>query len=142
MTAALNKSSLKHERDQLGLFRKFLPSLDLSFLYTPAQQFPVIRIPAGVFGPEEQHFQAAFTRQNIMQFNFTQPLYTGGRLRNAYAAQASAANEARFTRERAAQELTVRVVEVFYQALTNDQGVRVADEGVRLANSFLSMARA
>lgn len=29
MTVALNKSSLKHERDQLGLYRKFLPSLDL-----------------------------------------------------------------------------------------------------------------
>ena len=47
----------------------FLPSADLSFQYTPAQQFPVIRIPAGIFGPEEQRFQAAFTRQNIMQLN-------------------------------------------------------------------------
>jgi HAE1 family hydrophobic/amphiphilic exporter-1 len=119
----------------------FMPTLDLTFLYTPAQQFPVIRIPAGVFGPEEQQFQASFTRQNIVQINFAQPLYTGGRLRNAYAAQASAADEARFTRERAAQELTAQVVEVFYQALTNDQGVRVAEEGVRLANSFLSMAK-
>jgi V/A-type H+-transporting ATPase subunit D len=29
MTLALNKSSLKQQHDQLGLFRKFLPSLDL-----------------------------------------------------------------------------------------------------------------
>lgn len=29
MALALNKSSLKQQRDQLGLFRKFLPSLDL-----------------------------------------------------------------------------------------------------------------
>ncbi|WP_459556708.1 V-type ATP synthase subunit D [Lacunimicrobium album] len=29
MALALNKSALKHQRDQLGLFRKFLPSLDL-----------------------------------------------------------------------------------------------------------------
>lgn len=29
MNVALNKSSLKQQRDQLGLFRKFLPSLDL-----------------------------------------------------------------------------------------------------------------
>ena len=26
---AINKSSLKHQRDQLGLFKRFLPSLDL-----------------------------------------------------------------------------------------------------------------
>lgn len=29
MNVALNKSSLKQQRDQLGLYRKFLPSLDL-----------------------------------------------------------------------------------------------------------------
>jgi V/A-type H+-transporting ATPase subunit D len=29
MALALNKSSLKHERDQLAMFRRFLPSLDL-----------------------------------------------------------------------------------------------------------------
>jgi hydrophobic/amphiphilic exporter-1 (mainly G- bacteria), HAE1 family len=119
----------------------FLPSADLSFAYTPAQQFPVIRIPAGIFGPEEQSFQAAFTRQNIMQLTVNQPLYTGGRLRNAYAAQASAADESRLSLERARQELKTRVVETFYQALMQDQGVRVAEEGVRLADSFLSMAR-
>ena len=119
----------------------FLPSLNLDFVYTPAQQFPLIRIPAGIFGPEEQTFQAAFTRQNIMQINLTQPVYTGGRLRRAYAAQASAADESRLTLERARQELRLRVVEAFYQALTNEQGVRVANEGVRLAESFLAMAR-
>ncbi|HEX2311377.1 MAG TPA: efflux RND transporter permease subunit, partial [Vicinamibacterales bacterium] len=119
----------------------FLPSADLSFLYTPAQQFPTIRIPGGIFGPEEQRFQAAFTRQNIVQLNVTQPLYTGGRLRHAYAAQASTADESRLTVERAQQELKARVIETFYQALTQDQGVRVADDGVRLAGDFLSMAR-
>ncbi len=118
----------------------FLPSLTLDFLYTPAQQFPLIRIPAGIFGPQEQTFQAAFTRQNIMQLNLTQPLYTGGRLRRAYAAQAASADESRLSLERARQELRLGVVEAFYQALTRDQGVRVAEEGVRLADSFLSMA--
>jgi len=119
----------------------FLPSADLSFLYTPAQQFPTIRIPAGIFGPQEQRFQAAFTRQNILQLNVIQPLYTGGRLRNAYAAEASASDEARLTVERSRQELKQRVVETFYQALTQEQGVRVAEDGVRLADSFLSTAR-
>jgi HAE1 family hydrophobic/amphiphilic exporter-1 len=118
----------------------FLPSIDLSFLYTPAQQFPIIRIPGGIFGPDETRFQAAFTRQNIMQLNVTQPLYTAGRLRNSYAAQASQADASRFTLDRARQELKVNVVETFYRALMNDQGVRVAEEGVRLAQSFLSMA--
>ena len=67
----------------------FLPSVDLNFLYTPAQRFPLIRIPAGVFGPNEQTFEAGFTRQNIMQLQINQPLYTGGRLTNAYGIQAS-----------------------------------------------------
>src|SRR5215218_1679764 len=119
----------------------FLPSGDLSFAYTPVQQFPVIRIPAGIFGAEEQRFQAAFTRQNIVQLSINQPIYTGGRLRNAYATQASAADENRLSLDRARQELKARVVETFYQALTQDQGVRVAEDGVRLADSFLSMAR-
>jgi hydrophobic/amphiphilic exporter-1 (mainly G- bacteria), HAE1 family len=118
----------------------FLPSVNLDFVYTPAQQFPLIRIPAGIFGPDEQTFQAAFTRQNIMQFSLTQPLYTAGRLRHAYAAQALAADEARLLVERARQELKVHVVEAYYRGLTAEQGVRVAEDGVRLAESFLGMA--
>src|SRR4029453_12196516 len=35
----------------------FLPAVDLNFLYTPAQRFPLIRIPPGIFGPDEQTFQ-------------------------------------------------------------------------------------
>ena len=37
----------------------FYPQANLSFAYTPAQRFPTIVIPPGVFGPEEQTFEAA-----------------------------------------------------------------------------------
>jgi hydrophobic/amphiphilic exporter-1 (mainly G- bacteria), HAE1 family len=119
----------------------FLPSVNLAFDYTPAQQFPLIRIPAGIFGPEEQTFQAAFTRQNIMQMTFSQPLYTGGRLRNAYAIQAAASDEARLNLERAQQQLTLQVVEAFYRALLQEQGLAVAEQGVRLAEQQLGIAK-
>jgi outer membrane protein TolC len=119
----------------------FLPSANLSFQYTPAQEFPTIRIPAGIFGPQEQTFQAAFTRQNIMQLDFSQPLYTGGRLRNTFGLQAAAADGARLTLDRARQQLTLQVVETFYRALLQEQGVGVAEQGVRLAEEQLAIAK-
>ena len=120
----------------------FLPSVDLNFQYTPAQRFPLIRIPAGIFGPEEQTFQAAFTRQNIMNLQINQPLYTGGRLSNAYGMTASSLDASRLTLDRARQELQFRVVETFYAALMNEQGVRVADEQIALATRQVELAKA
>jgi outer membrane protein TolC len=120
----------------------FLPNIDLNFLYTPAQRFPLIRIPAGVFGPNEQTFEAGFARQNVMQLQIDQPLYTGGRLSNAYGIQASALDATRLQLDRARQELQYRVVETFYGALMNEQGVRVADEQISFAETQLKLAKA
>jgi outer membrane protein TolC len=120
----------------------FLPSLDMNFLYTPAQRFPLIRIPAGIFGPEEQTFQASFTRTNVMQVQLDQPLYTGGRLSNAYGIQAAGLDASRLELERARQELQYRVVETFYAALMNEQGVSVADEQITLGERQLALAKA
>ena len=119
----------------------FLPSVDLHFLYTPAQDFPLIRIPAGIFGPEEQTFKAAFTRQNIVRIDFTQPIYTGGRLSTGYQIRAAQEDEARLELDRSRQSLRLQVVQAFYAALMNEQGVRVAEENVRLAEHHLSLAR-
>ncbi len=119
----------------------FLPTLDLAFQYTPAQEFPLIKIPAGIFGPNEQTFQAAFTRQNVMQMTFAQPLYTGGRLRNQYAIQAAASDEARLTLDRAREQLILQVVETFYRALLQEQGMAVAQQGVDLAQQQLNLAK-
>ena len=119
----------------------FLPTLDLNFLYTPAQEFPLLRIPAGVFGPTEQTFKANFTRENIMRLDVAQPLYTGGRLTHAYGIQAAGQEGSRLQLERARQALTLRVYETFYAALMNDQGIRVNDEGVRIAEHHLELAK-
>ena len=43
--------------------------------------------------------------------------------------------------ERARQDLQYRVVEVFYRALLNQQGLKVADEQIRLAETQLGLAR-
>jgi outer membrane protein TolC len=119
----------------------FLPSVNLSYLYTPAQRFPLIQIPAGVFGPEPQTFEAGFTRENILQLDVSQPLYTGGRLTNAYGVQASALDASRLDLERARQSLQYQVVETFYGALMNEQGVRVAREQITLSERQLELAR-
>jgi outer membrane protein TolC len=120
----------------------FLPSANLNFLFTPAQRFPLIRIPAGVFGPNEQTFEAGFTRRNIMQLELSQPLYTAGRLSNAYGIQASSLDASKLQLERARQELQYQVVETFYAALMNDQAVRVAEEQIALAAKQLALAKA
>ena len=62
----------------------FLPTADASYLFTPAQQAAALRIPAGIFGEDEQLFRANFTRQNVLRFDVTQPIYTGGRLQQAW----------------------------------------------------------
>jgi HAE1 family hydrophobic/amphiphilic exporter-1 len=119
----------------------FLPSLDLNFLYTPSQASPLLKIPAGVFGPNEQTFRANFVRENIMRLDISQPLYTGGRLNHAYGAQAATEEANRLDLDRAQQGLTLRVYETFYAALMNDQGIRVTEEGVRIAERHLELAK-
>ena len=120
----------------------FLPVVDLTFLYTPVQRFPLIRVPPGIFGDEEQSFQAAFTRRNIMQFEVSQPIYTGGRLQNAYGIQAASLDASQLQLDRARQELQYRVVETFYAVLMHEQGLRVAEEQIALATRQLQLAKA
>jgi outer membrane protein TolC len=120
----------------------FLPGLNANFLYTPAQASPLLKIPAGVFGPTEQTFRANLTRVNVMRFDLSQPLYTGGRLENAYGAQAASEEATRLDLDRARQGLTVRVYETFYSALMDEQGVRVTEEGLHIAEHHLELARA
>ena len=120
----------------------FLPQVNLGYTYTPSQRFPVIRIPAGVFGPEEQTFQAAFARENNLQLFVNQPIYTGGRLNNAYGITTSSLDASKLELERTRQEIEYRVVETFYAALMNERGVAVADEQIRLTEKQLELARA
>jgi hydrophobe/amphiphile efflux-1 (HAE1) family protein len=119
----------------------FLPTLDLNFLYTPSQASPALRIPAGIFGPTEQTFRANFVRENVMRLDIQQPLYTGGRLSNAYAAQAATEEATRLDLERTQQGLTLQVYQTFYAALMNDQGIKVTEEGVRIAERHLELAK-
>ncbi|MGE0122575.1 MAG: efflux RND transporter permease subunit [Vicinamibacterales bacterium] len=120
----------------------FLPSAAVNYQYQPFQKFPQIRIPAGVFGPEEQVFEAAFARQNTVNLELSQPLYTGGRLTRARSLQRAALTESELGLARARQQLQLRVVESFYGALTNEQSLKVADEGIQLAERQLELARA
>ncbi|HTM32907.1 MAG TPA: efflux RND transporter permease subunit, partial [Vicinamibacterales bacterium] len=120
----------------------YLPQVNFSYLYTPSQKFPLIRIPAGIFGPNETTFQANFQRQNILGFDINQPIYTGGRLRNTQAIQESGLDAARLEMERSRQDLQYRVVEVFYNALLKQQGVGVTDEQIRLSETQLALAKA
>ncbi len=120
----------------------FLPQVSLGYTYLPSQRFPVIRIPAGVFGPEEQTFQAAFSRENSMQLFISQPIYTGGRLNNAYGITTSSLDASKLELDRTRQEIEYRVVETFYAALMNERGVAVADEQVRLTTRQLELAKA
>ncbi len=120
----------------------FLPQVNLGYTYTPTQRFPVIRIPAGVFGPEEQTFQAAFSRENNLQLFLNQPIYTGGRLNSAYGISSSSLDASKLELDRTRQEIEYRVVETFYAALMNERGVAVADEQIALTTRQLALARA
>jgi HAE1 family hydrophobic/amphiphilic exporter-1 len=120
----------------------FLPQINLGYNYLPSQRFPVIRIPAGVFGPNEQTFQAAFSRENAMQLYISQPLYTGGRLNNAYGITTSSLDASKLELNRTRQEIEYRVVETFYAALMNERGVAVAEEQVQLGERQLQLAKA
>lgn len=120
----------------------FLPQVNLGYNFTPAQRFPVIKIPAGIFGPEEQTFQAGFAQKNILQLYVNQPIYTGGRLNNAYGITTSSLDASKLELDRTRQEIEYRVVETFYAALMNERGVAVADEQIALSEKQLALARA
>lgn len=119
----------------------FLPGASVSYQYQPIQKFPEIVIPAGVFGPDEQRFEANFVRKNVVQLDLSQPVYTGGRLTGARDLQKAALDQAARGLDRARQDLELRVVQAFYAAILNDQSLRVADEGVSLAERQLELAR-
>ena len=119
----------------------YLPTLDVNFLYTPTQASPLLKIPAGVFGPNEQTFRANLIRENVVRFDMSQPLYTGGRLNHAFGAQAAVQEGSRLDVERARQQLTLRVYETFYAALMADQGVRTTAEGVKIAERHRELAQ-
>src|SRR5687767_1888767 len=119
----------------------FLPQVNLGYNFTPSQRFPVIRIPAGVFGPEEQTFQAGFSQRNQLQLFVSQPIYTGGRLNNAYGITTASLDASKLELDRTRQEIEYRVVETFYAALMNERGVAVADEQIRISEKQLELAR-
>jgi hydrophobe/amphiphile efflux-1 (HAE1) family protein len=120
----------------------FLPQVNLGYNYTPSQRFPVIRIPAGVFGPDEQTFQAGFSQRNQLQLFVSQPIYTGRRLENALGISTSSLDASKLELERTRQEIEYRVVETFYAALMNERGVAVADEQIRFSETQLALAKA
>jgi outer membrane protein len=120
----------------------FLPQVNLGYNFTPAQRFPVIKIPAGVFGPEEQTFQAGFAQKNVVQLYVNQPIYTGGRLNNAYGISASSLDASKLELERTRQDIEYRVVETFYAALMNERGVAVAEEQIAFSIKQLELAKA
>ena len=119
----------------------FLPSLNLNFAYTPSQASPLLRIPAGAFGPTAQTFRANFVRENVVRLDIQQPIYSGGRLEHAFGAQAAVQEASRLTLDRSRQTLQLRVYETFYAALLNEQGTRVNTEGVTIAERHLELAK-
>jgi len=121
---------------------EFLPTVDVSYMWTPYQEAAALRFPAGLFGPTEQKFRANFVRDNVLRVDVTQALYTGGRLVNALAASASMQEASRQQLERARQTIELRVVEAYYGALLSQQGIRVAEDGVRRAERYRALAKA
>jgi outer membrane protein len=75
-----------------------------------------------------------------VRFDITQPIYTGGKLQNAFAASAAQEEASRQQLERARQNLALQVVQTYYGALLQQQGISVAEEGVRRADNQLSIA--
>ena len=98
-----------------------------------------VQIPAGFFGPEEQSFRANFVRQNVLRFDVTQPIYTGGRIQYGLAASQSQATSAQYQLDRARQSLTLELVQAYYGALLQQQGIAVAEEGLRRAGKTVEM---
>ena len=119
----------------------FLPTADATYLFTPAQQAAAIKIPAGIFGDQEQTFRANFVRQNVLRFDVSQPVYTGGRLKYGLSATQSQATSAQYQFDRARQALTLEVVQAYYGALLQQRGIAVAEESLRSAETQLRLAQ-
>ena len=77
-----------------------------------------------------------------MQLDVNQPLYTAGKLQNAFGMQASSLDASKLHLDRARQELRYQVVETFYAALMNEQGGQVGDQQITMATRQLALAKA
>ena len=70
-----------------------------------------------MFGPEERTFQAGFSQRNQLQLFLSQPIYTGGRLNNAYGITTASLDASKLELDRTRQEIEYRVVETFLRGL-------------------------
>jgi outer membrane protein TolC len=100
-----------------------------------------VLLPAFFPGMEPQRFKFDFTRTYQATFNFSLPLYSGGRIKSGYK---SAGYNLQATREgirRIRQETVFNVKKAFYGCLLARQFRDVAQEAVTLAEKHLKNVR-
>ena len=77
-----------------------------------------------------------------LDLELAQPLYTGGRLWNAYRMSARSAEAARWRRRAQEQDLVLAVKTAYFQVLKAQKLVEVAEQALRQWESHLRMAQA
>ncbi len=115
----------------------FLPSLNSEGLHTLAEKVFILEFPSFIPGEPAQRISFDFTKDYQFYLNFSLPLFTGGRLTSGYK---QAKYNLRSTEEAVRQSKHITVFnakKAFYGYLITKDFVKVAKEGVDVAEKHL-----
>jgi outer membrane protein TolC len=119
----------------------FFPKIDAQGSDILDKKVFSVLLPGFFPGMEPQRFEFDFTRKYQMTFNFSMPIYSGGRIMSGYK---SAGYNLQATREgirRIKQETVFNVKKAFYGYLLALQFRDVAEEAVALAENHLKTVK-
>jgi len=112
---------------------RFFPSLDLQGSDVLDKKVFVIEFPSFIPGEPPQRVSVDFTKNYQFSFNFSLPLFTGGRLISGYKQAGYNLQSTRETIRQSKQETVFNIKRAFYSCLLCREMLETAEEAVVLA---------
>ncbi len=106
----------------------FYPSISLGTRYTRISEVPALEIPAGVFGPDPVEMTFGWADNYTAEATLEQPLFTWGRLTNAYRLAKLGLLSTEEETRRVRNDLILEVHQAFYNTLYMQELVTLAEK--------------
>ncbi|MFQ6081807.1 MAG: TolC family protein [Candidatus Aminicenantia bacterium] len=119
----------------------FFPKLELRGAHTVKEKLFELEMPSFIPGQPPQKVAIDFTKDYQFSLNFTQPLFTSGKLLFAYKQAKYNLQLNQEVRRQREQETIFEVKRTFYASLLAQEFIKVSQEAVTLAEKHLNNVR-
>ncbi len=127
----------------------FFPQVQTSYAYTRLEEAPTFRMPAttintplGPMTTPESEVKVGTRDNYTWTTTVTQPLFTGGALRNSYLLARLGVDVAKWEFERTKQDLVLKVKEAYWGVLVAERMVEVASRALESLREHHRVAQA